>query len=718
MAQRPKHAVLIGLDGANYESMKPLCERGLLPNLTRLFKESTYCPNTFSYPTLTGAIWPSIATGAWPGTHGATDMSYHVAGEPLDHWYSSFTSDAVEAETLWEALARVGKKSIVLKYTGSWPPRHPDLVMVDGGGGRPFWGGSILEISRSQLVSTEAMPNAGRVQTVPASGWASCPESMRPPLEFALDYRPLTGSVPDFLRFKEETIRTGESMKLHGLIHARGADYDTLILCQDKRSGEPWLTLTGGQWSGPLEYPFVIDGTVRRGTFRMRLDWLDGHTGAFALYFTQVYPIDGFTQPRELGEELVRKFGAYANHAGYSAHGMGWFRDGPNTVLQFIDDYHEWLGGAGAHLMTTRPWDLFAIQSHGIDWCNHMFVRQPGWSQEQVDAGLAHIARGYQSVDRLVGRILEAAGDEALVCVVSDHGATSCPIREVCVNDILHDAGLLAYEQDPTDSTYLPGHGERPFVAKVDQPRTIAQQQRSPYIYLNVQGRDPGGVVPADQYQQTRDRVIEALYAYRDPETGRNPFTLVVRKEDARCLGLYDCVGRDVGDIVYALLPQFDHEHGRQLPSAKLEGHAVTPLLLFHGPGIKRGAEVGRTANLIDIAPTMAHAMQWPVPTEADGAVLYQIFADHTTRFPRPEFLEAQERRMQKIRRSAGEATTVTHVTATDERLPAMAPVPSDETEPMPQSVEALQAALLQARGEAAQWKSTYEHYYRITHGN
>ena len=62
--------------------------------------------------------------------------------------------------------------------------------------------------------------------------------------------------------------------------------------------------------------------------------------------------------------------------------------------------------------MTTRPWDLFAIQSHGIDWCNHMFVRQPGWSQEQVDAGLAHIARGYQSVDRLVGRILEAAGDD------------------------------------------------------------------------------------------------------------------------------------------------------------------------------------------------------------------------------------------------------------------------------------------------------------------
>ena len=120
MTTRPKRTLLIGLDGANYEAMKPLLAKNLLPNLSTLIQEGTLCENAYApYPTLTGSNWASIATGAWPGTTGVTDMSYHVTGEPLDHWHSSFTSDAVEAETLWEALTRAGGKSIVLKYTGS-----------------------------------------------------------------------------------------------------------------------------------------------------------------------------------------------------------------------------------------------------------------------------------------------------------------------------------------------------------------------------------------------------------------------------------------------------------------------------------------------------------------------------------------------------------------------------------------------------------------------
>ena len=179
MASKAKRAVVIGLDGANFEAMKPLLEKDLLPNLSRLIREGVRCENAFApYPTLTGSNWASIATGAWPGTHGVTDMSYHVTGEPVDYWHSGFTSDAVEAETLWEALARDGRKSIVLKYTGSWPPRHPGVVMVDGGGGRPFWGGSILELSHSQVFSSSEMPNGNLIRTCPARKWTFLPEAL------------------------------------------------------------------------------------------------------------------------------------------------------------------------------------------------------------------------------------------------------------------------------------------------------------------------------------------------------------------------------------------------------------------------------------------------------------------------------------------------------------------------------------------------------------
>ena len=156
----PERVVLIGLDGANYEAIKPLILKGKLPNITHLIEKGTLCINALApYPTLTASNWATIATGAWSGTHGVTDMSYHVTGEPLNWWHNGFTSDAIEAETLWESIARAGKKAVVLKYPGSWPPRHPNIVMIDGGGGRPFWGGSYLEISHSQIFSTTILPN-------------------------------------------------------------------------------------------------------------------------------------------------------------------------------------------------------------------------------------------------------------------------------------------------------------------------------------------------------------------------------------------------------------------------------------------------------------------------------------------------------------------------------------------------------------------------------
>ena len=124
-SERPRRAVLIGIDGANYEAIKPLVAAGRLPHLAALASRGAVFPNALPpYPTLTGSNWATIATGAWPGTHGVTDMSYHVTGEPVDHWHSGFTSDAVEAETLWEAVARGGGRAVTLKYTpkdSHWP---------------------------------------------------------------------------------------------------------------------------------------------------------------------------------------------------------------------------------------------------------------------------------------------------------------------------------------------------------------------------------------------------------------------------------------------------------------------------------------------------------------------------------------------------------------------------------------------------------------------
>jgi len=481
--------------GDNYEAIKPLLAEGRLPNLARLLEEGTIFPNALPpFPTLTGSNWATIATGAWPGTHGVTDMSYHVTGEPAEHWHSGFTSDAVEAQTIWEALADDDKKSIILKYTGSWPPRDPGIIMVDGGGGRPFWGGSILELSHSQLFSTESRPNAAQLQTRPAQGWSALPKSTQPVLEFGFDYQPTTGRIPEFLQFNGEAIVEGESTGLWGLLYASGSNgYDTVTVSSDKDISKAWVTLKPGQWSETLERTFHIQGEAQQGAFRILFNILDAKEGKFSLYFTQVYPVDAFTQPPELGRVLTEKFGAYINHPGFSARAMDWITD--EQFIELLDYQNEWLAQAGQYLMENYEWDLFAMQAHCIDFANHAFLLECDASQSAKEEALRKLHRCYESADRMVGKLVEAAGSEALICVVSDHGATANLCPEVSINDILEEAGLLVYEE-PTSDEVIP---------KIDWSRTTAVQQRNAFIYINLEGREPHGIVAPDRYEEARD---------------------------------------------------------------------------------------------------------------------------------------------------------------------------------------------------------------------
>lgn len=59
-------------------------------------------------------------------------------------------------------------------------------------------------------------------------------------------------------------------------------------------------------------------------------------------------------------------------------------------------------------------------------------------------------------------------------------------------------------------------------------------------------------------------------------------------------------------------------------------------VLLLYGPGIRPGADLGR-ADLLDVAPTLLTALDLPVGTEMDGAVLDRAFT--------PEFLAGHRRR-------------------------------------------------------------------------
>jgi hypothetical protein len=309
----------------------------------------------------------------------------------------------------------------------------------------------------------------------------------------------------------------------------------------------------------------------------------------------------------------------------------------------------------------------------------------------------------------MVGEFIAGAGEDALICVVSDHGVAESDYAEIYIDDILAQAGLLVFEESDVKAG-------RP---RVDRAKSLSEHQRDCYIYVSLEGRDPGGNVPADQYEEVRDRIIDALAAYREPKSGRNPFALILRKEDARIIGLYDNLGRDVGDVIYAFRPGYGRDHGQLLPAATVGGQTIKSLLIWHGPGIKAGATLDRTLWLTDVAPTIAHIMGWPALTEAEGGMIYQILAEHRTRFPRPEFMRRQAEQLAAVQKRLATPTKARKSSAPAQPKGEEIAAPAIEpAEPMPETVEELQKALREARADAASWKRAYEQKRQILHEN
>jgi tetratricopeptide (TPR) repeat protein len=72
-SERRPPLLLVGIDGADWDILDPLIERGRLPNLARLKREGVSGPlTTLRDIPLSPVIWTSIATGKGPDEHGIT----------------------------------------------------------------------------------------------------------------------------------------------------------------------------------------------------------------------------------------------------------------------------------------------------------------------------------------------------------------------------------------------------------------------------------------------------------------------------------------------------------------------------------------------------------------------------------------------------------------------------------------------------------------------
>jgi predicted AlkP superfamily phosphohydrolase/phosphomutase len=613
---RAKRVMLLGVDCMSSELTRLFVEQGRLPNIAKLMTRGVFFENALPcYPTLTPSNWTTIVTGAWPGTHGITDFTVHHPGEPLDVTHPGFTTEECSAEYLWNAAARAGKRSVLMKYTASWPPVLENGVQVDGcvpGCEHTLCPDHLFVCAKAEGGS----PTAEQIERK-SDAWTQQKKSeiYKKGIEHvALEAEggALVGEI--VLRpFSGKPCRLGLVAESGGAVR---------VVDGEKTLASARL----GEWSGWFEVRFG-DGPAFEGRTRFKVLEVAADGSRLKVYTTSIMPKTGYTQPEGVAVELAENVaGAFIQAPAVGAAEAGWID--PTTFCEVAEFQAEWYAAASIYLLEKGPWDLYFVQTHAVDHASHLWINRAdphtASSKEESAEYLGYLARVYAASDTLIGKVLEACGDdETLAVVVSDHGMRCYETqiveeptweRAIPAREVLKKAGLTV--------TYLDENGKE----RIDWSKSRVVPVRDCFLYVNLKGRDPQGIVePGAEYERAVTEAVTAMRTYVEPRLGRCPFSLVLAREDARILGHYT---ERSGDIVYCVDDPYAYIHGQQLPANRLGLSSLRFTWIMAGPGVRKGERVERNVWLTDVCPTICHLADLPVPKQCEGAIAYQALAE------------------------------------------------------------------------------------------
>lgn len=272
----------------------------------------------------------------------------------------------------------------------------------------------------------------------------------------------------------------------------------------------------------------------------------------------------------------------------------------------------------------TKQWDFFMHVNMGVDRVHHGFWRyhDPQHRLHEPGSPFASAIRDYyRLMDRLTGELIALAGDDTTVLVVSDHGVKRMD-GAICVNEWLWRNGWLTLRTTPAAGQIV-----RFEDADIDWSKTRAWSSGGYYgrVFLNVQGREPQGVITPDAYEATRDELAHAL-AQIPGTDGEALHTQVFKPGDvytqvngvAPDLLVYfgDLHWRAVGGLGYGAYHTLENDTGPDDANHDTQG-----LFVLYEPG-KRGAGCVSGHQLMDIAPTLLNRLGVTVPREMQGKII------------------------------------------------------------------------------------------------
>ncbi|WP_435062955.1 alkaline phosphatase family protein [Halobaculum sp. EA56] len=260
---------------------------------------------------------------------------------------------------------------------------------------------------------------------------------------------------------------------------------------------------------------------------------------------------------------------------------------------EFMEVSHETIDRrfeAFTHYIEQDDWDLFFGVFMTTDRVNHFlfedYAREGEYYEEYMEF--------YEKVDDYVGRIRDMLPEDVTLVVASDHGFT-VQDYEVDVNRWLEEEGWLSFEDDD--------HEELGDIADDARAYSLIPGR----LYLNLEGREPRGSVPEEEYESVRDELKEAIESLEGPD-GTPVAKRVVEKEEA-FRGDHDDIAPDLTVIPnhgFDLKAKFKpHDDGVFSTGPRNGMHSFENATLFIDDP---DATIG-DADLLDIAPTILDLM-------------------------------------------------------------------------------------------------------------
>lgn len=588
-----------------------------LPNLDSLLAGQRNARLETTFPPNGAAAWTTLATGTTPGAHGvfglvrpdpSSGLPVHGAlslQEPVfaeDGALSSPPGATLRRRGVpfWRVAAATGLRVKLLFVPWVWPPDEPAGVDVLAGEGLPDLR---LTTSTFSLFGTD-FTEAQALEDV-AGG----------------DLVPLAGAGPYSAAVAGPLDARGAQSVLPLAVEALGVDRVAVTVGAQRveaRVGafSEWVTL-----DFPLSAKAVARARVR--FFPIELG------ERVRLYMTPltVDPRDPWlpaASPAAFGREVWETYGDWK--------ALGWAFDTAGLSSELVPE--AVLAAEVRDLLQRRveivlgeigrkDAELVVATLGGADAVSHMFMRLGDPSHPAYDERLAGSYGGllkevYVELDRAVGEVRERLRSDDALIVLSEAGFQSFR-REFRVNTWLLEQGYLKLGPGVAraeDNGLLND--------QIDWRNTSAYALGSGFVYLNLKGRDPRGVVPPTRARALLQEMASRLLEVRD---GRDPvFSRVLPGAD-----LYrGPAAAEAPDLVLAFLDGYQVGRATMLGGVPLQiladnrrrwsgDHAASDPSDVQGLIATNLDTPPKAPRLVDVAPTVLALLGLPAPPDLEG---------------------------------------------------------------------------------------------------